>query len=129
MPRKSKIMRTDSPLILVMVFEGDQVVTDYNADLIGISPEGFIAQTDLDIDDSKLIRAEGIVSGGRIMQPLPLAGKFISKVKEQNHRKTFLFSFGSESYYAQKFMNIKAPRKNAGRKKKKNHSEVENVNA
>lgn len=114
---KNRMIKAGNPMILVMVMADDSVVTDYNAILECISPEVFTARTTLDID-GRLVRAEGIVSGGRIMQPMPLAGKFLKEMYTKEEGHTYLFAFGGVSYYAVKYINIRTPRRNAGRKKK-----------
>lgn len=116
--RKAKPLKTDVRMIINFVSRDGKVIKDHKARLIEISPYYFIVETAYDVPEDTLLRAEGIFSAGRLMQPFPLAGDFVSKQKRVQGIFQYVFYFGGMSYYAMKYIHIKSPRKGAGRPKK-----------
>lgn len=113
-----KPIKTDIDMIIVFVGREGKVVKDYQARLVEISPEYFVAVSAYNIPTDLLYRAEGIFSAGRLMQPFPLAGTFKAKRKMEDGRCVYRFEFGGISHYAVKYIRIKSPRKGAGRPRK-----------
>lgn len=118
-----KPVKADTEMILDLITKTGDVYKDHNAILKEIAPRFFIAETWFDIPEEVLDRAEGVFSAGRLMQPFPLAGSFVSKIQTGKNRFEYAFSFGGISYYAMKYIHIRSPRKGAGRPRKKKTEE------
>lgn len=117
-----KPVKTDARMILDIIRTDGTVVKDYDAVLKEVAPDHFVAETRYNAPDDMIERAEGIFSAGRLMQPFPLAGTFVTKYKSGTPgRFCYEFSFGGISYYALKYIHIKSPRKGAGRPAKSSH--------